>query len=275
MKFTSTHTKFHLSFLTGLVIILPIMLMALISKTVSPNRPFDQFPTDRLLSPSASHLLGTDEFGRDIFSRVLQGAFNSLSVSIVGVAASAILGISFGITAGYFGGWIDMVLMRFMDLLFAFPGILMALFIVTALGSGAMNTALAIAIVYLPIFTRVVRGQTLSVRNRDFVVASQALGASHLGRIIKHILPNILSTILVQISLALSWAILVESSLSYLGLGTLPPEPSLGSMLIDSRPLMEIAPWMAVAPGLAIMLSVLGFNLLSDGLQNMLNPYTM
>lgn len=273
MKYTTTHTKLPPSFLIGLVIILPIILLALMSKTISPNRPFDQFPKDRLLSPNASYFFGTDEFGRDIFSRVLRGAFNSLSVAIVGVAISAILGISFGITAGYFGGWIDMIIMRFSDLLFAFPGILMALFIVTALGSGSLNTAIAIAIVYLPIFTRVVRGQTLSVRSRDFVVASQALGASHLERIIKHILNNILSPILVQISLALSWAILVESSLSYLGLGILPPEPNWGSMLFDSRPLMEIAPWMAIAPGIAIMLSVLGFNLLSDGLQNLLNPY--
>ncbi|HEX9117756.1 MAG TPA: ABC transporter permease [Anaerolineae bacterium] len=237
-----------------------------------PYSPDAQHVRDRLQGSGAHYVMGTDEFGRDVFSRVVRGATNSLRVAVISVAVSGLLGTMLGTVAGYFGGALDLIIMRFMDLLFAFPAILLALAIVAALGPGDRNTILAISIVYLPIFARVARGPVLAVRETEFVTAARCTGATDARILGRHVLPNITAPLIVQVSLALSWAILTEAGLSFLGLGVQPPEPSWGSMLSQSRQLMELAPWLAVFPGLAIMLCVLGFNLLGDGLRDALDP---
>jgi len=256
----------------GLVIVMTYLVVALFAKTLAPYSPVDQHPQDRMLPPNAAYLLGTDEFGRDILSRLMYGATNSLRVAVFSVLFACFAGTTLGMVAGYTGALPDSVIMRVMDLLFAFPSILLALFIVTALGPGSRNTILAISIVYTPIFARVARGPVLALKTREFVQAALALGARHSRILLRHILPNLMPPILVQVSLALSWAMLTEAGLSFLGLGTIPPNPSWGSMLSDARLLMELAPWTAVFPGLAIMFGVLGFNLLGDGLRDFLDP---
>ena len=256
----------------GLALVLIYVIVALFAGVLAPFSPIDQHPKDRLQEPNANYLLGTDEFGRDILSRLMHGATNSLRVAILSVTLACLLGSALGMTAGYIGGLFDNATMRVMDLFFAFPAILLALTVVAALGPGAVNTILAISVVYTPIFARVARGPVLSLKAMEFVQAAQAIGTRHPRILLRHVLPNALAPIIVQITLALSWAMLTEAGLSFLGLGTIPPEPSWGSMLSDSRKMMEIAPWMAVFPGLAIMLGVLGFNLLGDGLRDALDP---
>jgi peptide/nickel transport system permease protein len=193
-------------------------------------------------------------------------------VALISVTVSGLLGTLAGILSGFLGGWAENILMRLMDLIFAFPAILLALSISAALGPGDSNTILAISIVYMPIFARVARGSVLQIKELEFIEASRSLGASRTRLILQHIVPNSLTPTIVQVSLALSWAILTEASLSFLGLGTTPPAPSWGLMLSDSRKLMELAPWMAIAPGVAIMGGILGFNLLGDGLRDILDP---
>lgn len=261
------------SALVGLVLILLYLVVAVFANVLAPHSPIDQSPKDQLQPPNVTYRLGTDEMGRDILSRIMFGARYSLIVSVGSVSIACLLGTFLGMVAGYVGGLNDSIIMRVMDVLFAFPAVLLALFIVTALGPGAPNTILAIAIVYTPIFARVVRGPILVTKCQEFILAAQALGAGHTRILARHLLPNITAPILVQISLALSWVMLTEASLSFLGLGTIPPNPSLGSMLSDSRRLMELAPWTAVFPGLAIMLGVLGFSLLGDGLRDLLDPH--
>ena len=256
----------------GLALVLVYVIVALFAGILSPYEPLDQHTKDRLLPPSPTYWLGTDDFGRDILSRLMHGATNSLRVALLSVAFACAVGTALGTVAGYTGGLLDNVIMRVMDVFFAFPAILLALTIVAALGPGAGNTILAIAVVYTPIFARVARGPVLSLKQMEFVEAARATGDRLPRILLRHILPNSLAPIIVQISLALSWAMLTEAGLSFLGLGTIPPAPSWGSMLSDSRKLMEIAPWMAVFPGLAIMLGVLGFNLLGDGLRDALDP---
>jgi peptide/nickel transport system permease protein len=256
----------------GLALVLLYVVVALFAEILAPYSPIEQRAKDRLQEPNTHYLLGTDEFGRDILSRLMHGATNSLRIAIISVAAACLLGATLGMTSGYVGGLFDNAMMRVMDLFFAFPAILLALTIVAALGPGALNTILAISVVYTPIFARVARGPVLSLKSTEFVQAAQALGSRHPRILWRHILPNALSPIIVQITLALSWAMLTEAGLSFLGLGTIPPAPSWGSMLSESRKMMEIAPWMAVFPGLAIMLGVLGFNLLGDGLRDALDP---
>jgi peptide/nickel transport system permease protein len=257
----------------GLILVTIYVVVALFASTLDAYSPIEQHPKDRLQPPSAKYLLGTDEFGRDILSRLMHGATNSLRVAVLSVTIACLVGAGLGILAGYAGGLVDNVIMRVMDLFFAFPAMLLALSIVTALGPGMKNTILAIALVYMPIFARVARGPVLAVKTMEFVDAARSIGAQHLRIVGRHILPNITAPILVQVSLALSWAMLTEAGLSFLGLGTIPPTPSWGSMLADSRRLMELAPWTAVFPGLAIMVGVLGFNLLGDGLRDVLDPH--
>ncbi len=256
----------------GLILVVMYVGVALFAQFIAPYSPIDQHPKDRLQPPNATYLLGTDEFGRDILSRLIFGAQNSLIVSVSSVAVACFFGTILGMVSGYTGGLQDNVIMRLMDLLFAFPSVLLALFIVTALGPGARNTILAISIVYTPIFARVARAPVLVIKTEEYVLASRALGSGHPRILSRHILPNISAPILVQVSLALSWVMLTEASLSFLGLGTIPPNPSWGSMLSDSRILMELAPWTAIFPGLAIMFGVLGFSMLGDGLRDMLDP---
>jgi len=239
---------------------------------LTPYPPNQQHAKDRMQPPSRQYIFGTDEFGRDVYSRLIRGATNSLSIAFVSVALASVVGATLGTLAGYFGGRTDNTIMRIMDLFFAFPAILLALAIIAALGPGFRNTILAISIVYMPIFARVARGPVLTVRATEYVTAARCVGARD-GRILgRHVLPNIAPPLIVQVSLALSWAILTEAGLSFLGLGIQPPEPSWGSMLSEARSLLELAPWLAIFPGLAIMFCVLGFNLLGDGLRDVLDP---
>lgn len=256
----------------GIALVSIYVVVAIFANVIAPYSPIEQHAKDRMLAPNAAYWLGTDEFGRDILSRLMHGATNSLRVALGSVTLACTLGTLLGMIAGYASGMLDHVIMRVMDLFFAFPAILLALTIVAALGPGTDNAILAIAVVYTPIFARVARGPVLSLKQMEFVDAARATG-NRSGRILlRHILPNAVAPIIVQISLALSWAMLTEAGLSFLGLGTIPPTPSWGSMLSDSRKMMEIAPWMAIFPGLAIMFGVLGFNLLGDGLRDALDP---
>ena len=256
----------------GSFLILAYLIVAVFAQFIAPYSPIEQHAKDRLQPPNATYKLGTDEFGRDILSRTMYGATSSLRVAIISVMISAFIGTLMGTIAAYAGGTIDQALTPLNDLLFAFPAILLALTIAAALGPGTGNTIIAISIVYLPIFSRVARASVLTIKQQDFIEASRSLGASHARVIVRHILPNSLSPTIVQVSLALSWAILTEASLSFLGLGTVPPDPSWGSMLSESRVMMELAPWMAIVPGIAIILSILGFNLMGDGLRDALDP---
>ena len=227
---------------------------------------------NRLAAPSAAFPFGTDALGRDLFSRVLFGARLSMQVAVLSVAAATVAGGVLGLVSGYLGGIADLVIGRVMDVFFAFPAILLALGIVAALGPDPKNVIIAIAVVYTPIFMRVVRGPVLALKARDFVEAARAIGATRARIVVRHIVPNLLSTLIVQVSLALSWAVLTEGALSFLGLSAQPPAPSWGVMLNEGRQYLEFATHLAIFPGLAIMVAVLGFNLLGDGLRDALDP---
>src|SRR5438093_3580452 len=237
-----------------------------------PLRDPLQISTDRLAAPSAAFPFGTDALGRDLFSRVLFGARLSIQVAVLSVAAATIAGGALGLVSGYLGGVADLVIGRVMDVFFAFPAILLALGIVAALGPDPANVIVAIAVVYTPIFMPVVRGPVLPLNARDFVAAARAVGATSTRIVVRHILPNLMSTLVVQVSLALSWAVLTEGALSFLGLSAQPPAPSWGVMLSEGRQYLEFATHLAVFPGLAILVAVLGFNLLGDGLRDALDP---
>ncbi|WP_420596623.1 nickel transporter permease [Deinococcus sp.] len=228
--------------------------------------------TDLRQAPSAAHFFGTDELGRDVFSRVIYGARVSLSAGLISVTLALVIGTAIGLIAGYLGGWIDDVLMRLTDALLALPFLVLAIALAAILGPSLQNTMIAIAVVTAPAFARITRGEVLSQRGRDYVQAAQALGAKDSRLIVRHLLPNISGALIVQTSLAVANAILAESSLSFLGLGVQPPTPSWGSMLNAARGYLADAPWMAVFPGLAIFLAVLAFNLLGDGLREALDP---
>jgi len=256
----------------GAVLVLLFVLAGLFGSTFAPYDPVEMDFGARLSPPGAGHLFGTDEFGRDIFSRILHGASVSVRVALIAVSISTVAGVLLGALAGYLGGWTDEVIMRFMDLLFAFPAVLLAITVMAILGRGVGNAMIAIAIVYIPIFARVARGAVLSVRQREYVTAAGALGRSRLQVLFRHILPNSLGPIIAQVSISLAFAILAEAALSFFGLGTQPPEPSWGRMLAEGRSFMKQAWWIGVFPGLMIMLSVMGFNFLGDGLRDLLDP---
>lgn len=257
----------------GLLLVTFYLVVGLLgSAGITPYPSLEQHPRDRLQAPSAVHLMGTDLFGRDVASRIMGGAANSLRVAVFSVALAATIGTLLGTISGYVGGMTDVIIMRVMDVFFAMPALLLALVVVSVLGPGLNNTVLAIATVYTPIFARVSRGPVLSVKEMDFVLASRSIGAPHWRVLYRHVLPNTLAPLIVQVSLALSWSLLTEAGLSFLGLGTQPPMPSWGVMLSESRGIAEMAPWLMLFPALAIMLGVLGFNLLGDGLRDVLDP---
>lgn len=255
----------------GLTLAAAVLLGALLAPWLAPEDPLAMSPR-RFGAPSASAWLGTDQFGRDLLSRLLYGARVSMAVSFAAVGMATLIGGTIGLCAGYFGGRIDLVLMRGVDVLMAFPTLLLALAVVATFGGSTRNLILAVTLAYIPIFSRVVRGSALSVKQNDFVEASRALGARD-GRImLRAVLPNVLAPIIVQATFNLSTAIMIEAALSFLGLGVQPPAPSWGSMLSEARNFMELDPWLALAPGGAITLAVLGFNLLGDDLRDILDP---
>ena len=260
--------------MTGLAIVLFYVAIILVSLVWLPFDPV-AMDMDLLLDPPSfrtGHLFGTDEFGRDILSRIMSGCAVSLIISLGATALGAVAGTLLGIWAGFLGGRWDHWLMRVADVLFSFPSLLLAIFVMAILGERTYNVVIAIGIVYIPQFARISRGAILSLKNQEFVRAAFSNGAGKSYVLFRHLLPNILVPLIVQVSLSLSVAILLESALSFLGLGIQPPAPSWGNMLSAARKLMMIAPWTAVYPGLAIVFLVLGFNLLGDGLRDVLDP---
>jgi peptide/nickel transport system permease protein len=254
------------------LVLLALVMVALLGQRITPYDPFAQSIPDRLQPPSGAHWFGTDELGRDVFSRVLLGAEVSLRVGFVAVGISLVAGTLIGLVAGYYGRWLDDGLMRFMDVLFAFPAILLAIVVVAVLGPGITNAMIAIGIVYTPIFARIARATTLSVREEVYVRAARSSGAGDLRIVGRHVLPNIAAPLIVQTSLSLAFAILSEAALSFLALGVQPPNPSWGRMLAEGRQFIEQAWWMVVFPGVAIFLVVLAFNVLGDALRDVLDP---
>jgi peptide/nickel transport system permease protein len=258
--------------LAAIVVLAMLLVLAAVGEWVAPYGLNDVVIEDRLQGPSLAHPFGTDELGRDLFSRVVLAVRVSLYVGLVAVGISLVAGVAIGLLAGYYGRLIDTVLMRVMDMVFAFPAILLAIAILAVLGPGITNAMIAIGIVYTPIFARVTRGSVLSVREEVYVRAARSLGASDARLILRHVLPNVSGPIIVQASLSLAFAILSEAALSFLGLGVQPPDPSWGRMLLDGRGFLEQAWWMSVFPGLAILLTVMAFNFLGDGLRDALDP---
>lgn len=257
--------------IVGAGIILLTILTALLAGIISPYSPAEQ-GNPRLESPSTEYLMGTDELGRDTFSRVVHGARVSLQVGIVSVAVALIAGLIMGLCAAFYGGLVDSIIMRVVDMLFAFPGLILAIVIAGLLGPSRNNAMMAIGIMFAPAFARVIRGSVLSILNEPYVESGRVIGASDLWLIRRYILPNVMAPVIVITTVYFSIAVLAEASLSFLGLGTQPPEPAWGGMLNQSRIYMESAPWLAIFPGLAIMIVVLGFNFLGDGLRDILDP---
>jgi peptide/nickel transport system permease protein len=258
--------------LAGGLMLAAVVFAALFAEVLSPFDPLEMNPSHLLEPPSAGHWLGTDEFGRDILSRVIWGARISLYVGSLAVTIAVVAGVSLGLVSGYYGGLLDDVIARVLDVVFAFPSILLALGIVGALGPGLTNTMIAIGIIYTPVYARLTRGTTLSIRQQEFVSAATVSGANDLRILRCHILPNVTAPLIVQTSLSLSLAILAEASLSFLGLGTQPPDPSWGTMVNTGQRLVELSPWPVIFPGLAIVVAVLGFNLLGDGIRDAFDP---
>jgi peptide/nickel transport system permease protein len=253
-------------------IMLAVLVIALTASWIAPYGVNDVDVPVALRPPSGAHWFGTDELGRDVLSRVLVAVQASMKVAVISVVFAAVVGVAVGVLAGYRGGWLDTVVMRVADVMFAFPVLLLALAIVAVLGPGLTTTILAIGVVYTPIFARVTRASTLAVRVEPYVAVSRTMGTGSGFILARHILPNITGPLIVQTSLSLAFAILSEAALSFLGLGLQPPQPSLGRMIFDSQGFVTLAWWMAVFPGAAIFVIVLAFNLLGDGLRDVLDP---
>ena len=256
----------------GLVVLGLFVILAVFGDAIAPYGRNEQRVAPRLQPPTWGHPFGADEDGRDLFSRVILGAETSLRVSLVAVGIALVAGVVLGLLAGYYRGWLDDVVMRLMDMLFAFPAILLAIAILAIRGRGAGNAMIAIGIVYTPIFARVTRASVLSVREEAYVRAARSVGAGDLRIIRRHVLPNVATPIIVQTSISLAFAILAEAALSFLGLGTQRPEPSWGILLSDGRDYIQDAWWLTVFPGLAIFLVVLSFNVVGDALRDALDP---
>jgi peptide/nickel transport system permease protein len=252
----------------GAAILLVLVIAAVAAPVLAPYPPDEQDLLAALQPPSAAHLMGTDEFGRDIFSRILHGASISLRMGLLAVSLAAIVGISVGLCAGYFGQLFDSISMRLVDAMLAFPDILLALVVLTILGPSIASVTLAVAVAQIPIFIRLARASTLSEREHDYIMAIRVLGAGDARILFRHLLPNIVAPLVVLASVSTGSAILVGAGLSFLGLGARPPTPEWGAMLISSRLYIQDAPWIALFPGGAIMLTVFAFNMMGDGLRD-------
>jgi peptide/nickel transport system permease protein len=258
--------------LVGLGIVVFFIIVALCADFLAPEGMNEQKLESRLLPPSSEYWLGTDDFGRDILSRLIYGARISLWVGFFSVLGSVIIGSLLGIIAGYYGRWVDTLISRFFDILLAFPSILLAIAIVAVLGPSLRNALIAIATINIPNFGRLVRSKVLSLKEEEYIKAAKAIGMSDARILFRHVLPNSLAPIIVQGTLAIATAIIEAAALGFLGLGAQAPAPEWGKMLADSKEFIIQAPWTVVFPGLAIMLTVLGFNLLGDGLRDALDP---
>ena len=256
----------------GGVIIVLFFLIALLAPLLAPQPPNALSLKDALTPPCREYTLGTDEFGRSILSRIIFGARVSLNIALIASAVALGIGVPLGALAGYYGGWFDSIVQGLVDLTWAFPTILAALAIMFILGTGLHSVMIAVGVVYWAGYARITRGQFLALREEEYVQAARAVGASNLRIIWRHLLPNSLAPLLVQLSLGMGQVILIEASLSFLGLGAQPPTPSWGAMLSNGRAYLLAAPWLTLFPGLAIMLVVLGFNLMGDGLRDALDP---
>ncbi len=257
----------------GLLLVVLAVTAALLAPWLAPHDPLQQRLLERLQAPrTPDHLLGTDNFGRDLLSRVIFGSRISILVGFVAVAIAASIGTLIGLLGGYFGRGLDMALMRCVDVLMAFPLILLAIAIVAVLGGGLFNLMLAVGISSIPPFARLMRGEVLSHRGREYVEAARALGAGHARIMGRHILPNTVAPLVVLTTLRVSTVILTEATLSFLGLGVAPPTPTWGNMVAEGTKFLQTAPWISIIPGTAIMLTVLGFNLFGDGLRDALDP---
>ena len=263
----------HTTGVTGLVIILAFVVVSLLAPVLAPyDASRDRNLRERLNPPSAEHIFGTDELGRDLLIRVWHGGRISLRVGLIAVAVAVVVGTTLGMLAGYVGGWLDTIVMWFMDILLAFPGILLAIAIVATLGPSLTNAMIAISITQIPIYARIIRSVVLSLRESEYVQGARALGARPLRIVLRHVLPNSLSPIIVQLSLSIGVAILDVAALGFLGLGAQPPAPEWGLMIRDGFSQFLRAPWMSIFPGAAIFLSVVGFNLLGDAARDVLDP---
>ncbi|MDX1688078.1 MAG: ABC transporter permease [Candidatus Promineifilaceae bacterium] len=256
----------------GVIIVIVLILVALVGPYVAPYDPVSMDMADRFAPPSLEHPMGTDDFGRDTLSRVIYGARVSLQVGIIAVGIAATVGSFLGMIAGYGNRVLDEVIMRSMDVIFAFPAILLAIAVLAALGKGVENAMIAIGIVYIPIFARIARSSVLSIREEEYIEAARASGATDLRILFRHILPNAMAPLIVETSLSLAFAILAEAALSFFGLSVQPPNPSWGRMLSEGRGYFGQSVWMALFPGLAIMVTVMGFNFLGDGLRDAMDP---
>jgi peptide/nickel transport system permease protein len=262
----------HATFTVGLTITLLLIVTAATSLLYTPRDPLEMSITGRLQGPSAANPLGTDQFGRDLLSRIMTGAVTSILVGVIAVGIGMGVGVALGVLSGYFGGWLDEAFMRVMDAVQGFPAILSALLMSAVFRPSITVSMIAIGVAFLPVFARLTRGSFLELRDREFVQAARALGAGDVALIGRHILPNTLSPLIVQATISFPVAILAEAALSYLGLGTQPPHPSWGLMLKEAQAFLSLNPWYAIFPGTAIALTVLGLNLLGDGLRDLLDP---
>ncbi len=256
----------------GATILVVVTLLVALAPLISPYSPTEQFRRNRLQPADAEFILGTDNLGRDIWTRILYGGQVSLQVGIISVAIGATLGALLGLLAGYLGGHTDTIIMRFIDVMMAFPGILLSLVIVAVLGRNLHNVMVAVGLSSVPVYTRVVRGSTLSVKQFDFIVAAQALGGSSWRIMMRHILPNVAAPLTVVATNGVASAIITGAALSFLGLGQQPPDPEWGLMLNEGREFIRVAAWVTTFPGMAIMITVLAINLLGDGLRDILDP---
>ena len=256
----------------GSLLVVFLLVMSLLAPLLAPYDPLEVELRATYQGPTASHWLGADELGRDILSRILYGSRTSLLIAVVGVLIALGLGLIIGPVAGFFGGWLDRVLMRFVDILSAFPSIILAILIIAIAGPGLQSTMIAIGVSSVPTFARLARASTLTLRHEEYVVAAQASGATNLLLLRSHIVPNLMTPLIVQSTLRLSTMVLTAAGLSFIGLGVQPPSPELGTMMSDARAALRSAPHAIIFPGIALMLIVLGFNLFGDGLRDSLDP---
>lgn len=256
----------------GMVIVLLFIFIAIFGPLIAPYEPNVMAPSDRLMTPSWQHWLGTDNFGRDTLSRLIIGSRNSLMVGVVGVGIAAGIGIVAGMAAGFFGGWVNAIIMRIVDALMSFPMILLALLIAGLLGSGLSNVMIALGIAMIPAYARLMCGQVLSIRENDYIMAGRSMGSGDWRLMFKHIMPNSFPPLIVLVTMQIGSAILAEAGLSYLGIGITPPDPSWGAMVNDGFEFLLINPLLSFVPGLAIMIVVFAFSMVGDGLRDALDP---